>query len=150
MIKGLLKTSDSVVDMLVRITLAVVFFPHGAQKVLGWFGGYGLAGTYAFFTQKAGIPGFFAALVFVAEFLGPIGLFFGFLTRIAAFGIFCVMATAIWLVHSKVGFFMIWSGALPAGKEGFEFHLLALALCLAVMARGAGAASLDRMIAGKR
>jgi putative oxidoreductase len=150
MLKGLLKTSDSVVDLVLRITLAAVFFPHGAQKVLGWFGGYGLAGTWGFFTQKMGIPAFLAALVFAAEFLGPIGLFLGLLTRVAAFGIFCVMAGAVWLVHYKVGFFMNWSGAMPAGKEGFEFHLLALALSLAVMARGGGALSVDRAIAGKR
>ena len=150
MMKGLLKTSNSVVDLFLRLALAAVIFPHGAQKVLGWFGGYGLAGTWGFFTQKLGIPGYLAALVFAAEFLGPIGLFFGFLTRVAAFGIFCVMATAAWMVHAKVGFFMNWAGTYPAGKEGFEFHLLALGLCLAVMARGAGALSIDGAIAGKR
>jgi putative oxidoreductase len=148
--KGLLKTSDSVVDLLLRLALAAVFFPHGLQKVLGWFGGYGLAGTYAFFTQKAGIPGVFAALAILAEFLGPIGLFFGFLTRVAAFGIFCNMAVAVWRVHAKVGFFMNWFGTMPAGNEGFEYHILAIALCVAVMARGAGALSVDRMLAGKR
>ena len=150
MLKGLLKTSDSIVDLLVRLTLAVVFFPHGAQKVLGWFGGFGLAGTWGFFTQKMGIPAFFAALAIAAEFLGSIGLFFGFLARVAAFGIFCVMATAVWMENSKVGFFMNWFGTMPAGKEGFEFHLLALGLCLAVIARGAGAFSIDGAIAGKR
>jgi putative oxidoreductase len=150
MVKGLLKTSNSVVDMILRLALAVVFFPHGAQKVLGWFGGYGLANTWGFFTQKMGIPGYLTALVFAAEFLGPIGLFFGFLTRVAAFGIFCVMATAAWMVHSKVGFFMNWAGTMPAGKEGFEFHILAIALCIAVMARGGGALSIDGAIAGKR
>jgi putative oxidoreductase len=150
MLKGLLKTSDSAVDMLLRLTLAAVFFPHGAQKVLGWFGGYGLAGTWGFFTQKMGISAFLAALVFIAEFLGPIGLFFGFLTRVAAFGIFCVMAAAVWLVHFNAGFFMNWSGAMPAGTEGYEYHLLALALSLAVMVRGAGALSVDRALAGKR
>lgn len=150
MLKGLLKTSDSIVDLLLRLTLAVVFFPHGAQDVLGWFGGFGLAGTWEFFTQKMGIPAFFAALAITAEFPGSIGLFFGFLARVAAFGIFCVMATAVWAVHSKVGFFMNWFGKMPAGNEGFEFHLLALALSLAVMARGAGAFSIDGAIAGKR
>ena len=150
MMKGLLKTSNSVVDLFLRLALAAVIFPHGAQKVLGWFGGYGLAGTWGFFTQKLGIPGYLAALVFAAEFLGPIGLFFGFLTRVAAFGIFCVMATAAWMVHAKVGFFMNWAGTMPAGKEGFEFHILAIALCIAVIARGGGALSIDGAIAGKR
>lgn len=148
--KGLLATSDSIVDMLLRLTLAAVFFPHGAQKVLGWFGGHGLTATYGMFTQTMGIPGPLVWMVFAAEFLGPIGLLFGFLTRVAAFGIFCVMAAAVWMVHAKVGFFMNWSGRMPAGSEGFEFHLLALALCLAVMVRGGGAFSVDGAIAGRR
>jgi putative oxidoreductase len=138
------------VDLVLRLTLAAVFFPHGVQKVLGWFGGYGLSGTWGFFTQKMGIPPILAALAIAAEFLGPIALFLGFLTRVAAFGIFCVMAAAVWLVHVKVGFFMNWFGTMPAGKEGFEFHLLAFALCFSVMVRGAGAVSVDRAIAGKR
>lgn len=148
--KKLLSTSDSALDLVLRLTLAAVFFPHGAQKALGWFGGYGIGGTMGFFTQKMGIPAVFAALAIAAEFLGSLGLFVGFLTRIAAFGIFCVMAVAIVMVHAKVGFFMNWAGKYPAGTEGFEFHLLALALALAVMVRGAGALSIDRSLAGKR
>lgn len=148
--KLLLRTSDRFVDMLLRLVLAAVFFPHGAQKVLGWFGGHGLAGTMGFFTQKMEIPAAFAALAIAAEFLGSIGLFFGFLTRVAAFGIFCVMATAVAMVHGKMGFFMNWSGKMPAGQEGFEFHLLALALSFAVMVRGAGMLSVDGAIAGRK
>src|SRR5512145_2267583 len=117
--KNLLKTSDSIVDTVLRIALAAVFFPHGAQKALGWFGGYGLSGTMGFFTGKMGIPPLFAALAIAAEFLGPIALLFGFLTRFAAFGIVAVMATAVTLVHWKVGFFMNWAGRYPAGTEGF-------------------------------
>lgn len=146
--KSLLRTSDSLVDTVLRIALAVVFFPHGAQKALGWFGGYGLSATMSFFTGKMGVPPFFAALAIAAEFLGPIALLFGFLTRIAAFGIFAVMATAVVLVHWKLGFFMNWAGQYPAGTEGFEYHILALTLALAVMARGAGAFSADRSLAG--
>lgn len=148
--KLLLRTSGSFVDMLLRLVLAAVFFPHGAQKVLGWFGGYGLAGTMGFFTQKMGIPAAIAALAIAAEFLGSIGLFFGFLTRVAAFGIFCVMATALAMVHVHIGFFMNWFGKMPAGQEGFEFHLLALALSFAVMVRGAGMLSVDGAIAGRK
>lgn len=148
--KLLLRTSDRFVDMLLRLVLAAVFFPHGAQKVLGWFGGHGLAGTMGFFTQKMEIPAALAALAIAAEFLGSIGLFFGFLTRVAAFGIFCVMATAVAMVHGKMGFFMNWSGRMPAGQEGFEFHLLALAISFAVMVRGAGMLSVDGAIAGRK
>lgn len=148
--KALLRTSDSFVDMALRIALAAVFFPHGAQKVLGWFGGHGLAGTMGFFTEKMGIPAVLAALAIAAEFLGPLGLLVGFLTRVAAFGIFCVMGVAIWMVHAKVGFFMNWSGQYPAGQEGYEFHLLALALAFAVMVRGGGLLSVDGALAGRR
>ncbi len=150
MFRWLFRTSDSVVDTILRLALAAVFFPHGAQKALGWFGGYGLSATMGFFTGKMGIPPVLAALDIAAEFLGPIALFFGFFTRIAAFGIFVVMATAVALVHHKLGFFMNWFGQLPAGTEGFEYHILALALAFSVMVRGAGAVSVDRSLAGGR
>jgi putative oxidoreductase len=146
MLSRIFATSDSRVETLLRVVLAVVFFPHGAQNVLGWFGGPGLAGTMGLFTAS-GIPAFFAALAIAAEFLGPIGLFAGFLARVAAFGIFCNMAVATLLVHRNVGFFMNWFGRMPAGKEGFEYHLLAMALCFAVIVRGAGKLSVDRLLA---
>ena len=146
MTKWLMKTNDDVTTLVLRMALAVVFFPHGAQKALGWFGGHGFGATVGFFTETMGVPMALALLVVAAEFLGSIGLFVGFLARIASFGIFCVMAGAILLVHSKVGFFMNWSGQMPAGKEGFEYHVLAMALAFAVMVRGAGPVSLDRAL----
>jgi putative oxidoreductase len=146
----LLKTSGNFTDLVLRVMLAVVFFPHGAQKALGWFGGYGFHATLGFFTEKAGFPVALALLVIAAEFLGSIGLFFGFLTRLSALGILCVMAGAAATVHWNVGFFMNWAGSMPAGKEGFEFHLLAMALAFSVMVRGAGPLSIDRALAGKR
>jgi putative oxidoreductase len=147
--KRLLQTSDDATDLILRLALAVVFFPHGAQKALGWFGGFGFSGTLGFFTGKMGIPTVFALLVIAAEFLGSLGLFVGLLARVAAFGIFCVMAVALVTIHSKMGFFMNWDGKMPAGNEGFEFHILALALTIAVMVRGAGPVSFDRMLSGK-
>ncbi len=146
---GVFRTSNSFVDLVLRLTLAVVFFPHGAQKALGWFGGPGLSATMAYFA-KAGFPPLLAALDIVAEFLGPIALFFGFLTRVAAFGIFSVMAVAVWTVHRHVGFFMNWYGQMPAGKEGYEYHLLALAISFAVIVRGAGLLSIDGAIARRK
>lgn len=146
--RRLIRTSDSFADTVLRLALAGVIFPHGAQKALGWFGGYGLSATMGFFTGKMGLPPLLAALDIAAEFLGPIALLFGFLTRIAAFGIFVVMAAAVALVHWKVGFFANWFGQYPAGTEGFEYHILALAVAFAVMVRGAGALSVDRSLAG--
>lgn len=147
--KRLLQTSDNATDLILRLALATVFFPHGAQKVLGWFGGYGFSGTLGFF-GKMGIPTVFALLAIAAEFLGSLGLFVGLLARVAAFGIFCNMAVAVAMVHSKMGFFMNWFGQMPAGNEGLEFHVLALALAFAVMVRGAGPISFDRILSGKR
>ena len=124
-----------------RIVLGIVFFAHGAQKMLGWFGGYGFSGTMGFFTHGMGIPVAFAFLAICAEFLGGLGLIVGFLSRIAAFGIFCNMLVAVMLVHRHVGFFMNWAGNQKG--EGFEYHLLALAIALAIMVAGGGALSID-------
>src|SRR5271170_5202450 len=106
----LLKTNDSASGFIARLTLGVVMFPHGAQKVLGWFGGYGFDATLHSFTTKMGIPVVFALLAFAAEFLGSIGLIVGALTRIAAFAIACEMLVAIFAVHLPNGFFMNWTG----------------------------------------
>ena len=102
----------------------MVYFAHGAQKVLGWFGGHGFNATMAGLTGKMHIPAFFALLAITAEFAGGLGLIVGFLGRIASFGIMCDMATAVYLVHSHIGFFMNWTGTQRG--EGYEFHLLAL------------------------
>lgn len=143
----LLSTQDDVAPLVMRVMLGVVFFPHGAQKVFGWFGGYGLSGTLNFFTETMGIPMIFALLVIAAEFLGALGLIVGFLTRIAAFGVASVMTGAIFMVHLQHGFFMNWAGK-QAG-EGFEYHLLAIALALALMFTGGGKASVDGVLSRK-
>jgi putative oxidoreductase len=127
-----------------RLVLGAVFFAHGAQKVLGWFGGNGFSGTMGYFTKGMDIPTPFAAVAIMAEFLGGIGLLFGLLTRLAALGIALVMAVAISLVHASNGFFMNWTGAQHG--EGFEFHLLVIAIAVSLFVRGAGAWSLDRLI----
>ncbi len=140
----LLKTDNSVATFVVRVVLGAVFFPHGAQKVLGWFGGHGLAGTYGFFTGTLGIPALFAVLAIAAEFLGSIALLFGALTRVAALGIAAVMAVAM-TMHWQHGFFMNWFGNQQG--EGIEFHLLALGMAIYLVIRGGGALSLDGAIA---
>ncbi len=144
----LLSTQDDVAPLVMRVMLGIVFFPHGAQKVLGWFGGHGLDDTLTFFTQTMGIPLALAVLVISAEFLGALGLIVGFLTRIAAFGVASVMTGAIFMVHFKHGFFMNWAGKQDG--EGFEYHLLAIALAVAVMITGGGKASVDSFLSRKR
>ena len=140
----LFATDGTFIPLLLRLTLAVVMFPHGAQKTLGWFGGHGLRGTLAFF-GKQGIPMPLASLAVAAEFLGSLGLAVGLLTRVAAFGIACVMLVAIASVHAKVGFFMNWNGTQKG--EGFEYHLLALGIAIALTIGGAGRWSLDALVA---
>lgn len=144
MFKKFIATDSDRTTLILRLTLALVFFPHGAQKVLGWFGGYGFSGTMGFFTETMGLPWLLAFLVVMAEFLAPIGLTLGLLTRGAAFGILAVMLGAIATVHGKVGFFMNWYGNQQG--EGFEYHLLAIGLALAVLIKGGGAWSLDRRL----
>ena len=144
MFKKLLTTSDDASLAFMRIMLGIVFFAHGAQKVLGWFGGYGFSGTMGFFTTQMHIPPVFAFLAICAEFFGSLGLILGFLTRIAAFGIAVNMIVAVLMVHIHVGFFVNWFGNQKG--EGFEYHLLALALAIPVMIRGAGAVSVDRAL----
>ena len=144
MLHKLTATDNSSATAILRILLGIVFFAHGAQKMLGWFGGYGFTGTMGFFTGTMHIPALFAFLAIAAEFFGGLGLIVGLLTRVAAFGIAMNMLVAILTVHSQFGFFMNWSGAQKG--EGYEYHLLALAMTAFLMIRGAGAASLDRAI----
>ncbi len=127
--------------------LGIVFFPHGAQKVLGWLGGYGFSATMGFFTTQMHIPAPLAFLAICAEFFGSPGLIFGLLTRIAAFGIAMNMLVAVLMVHMHIAFFMNWSGAQKG--EGYEYHLLALALAIPIIIRGAGAFSIDRALSSK-
>ena len=144
MFRKLLNTDNDFMLSMIRVVLGVVFFAHGAQKMLGWFGGDGFSGTMAFFTQQLGIPSVLAFMAIVAEFFGGLGLLVGLLSRVAAFGIACNMLVAITMLHIHNGFFMDWFGTQQG--EGIEYHLLALALALTVIVRGAGAYSLDRFL----
>ena len=144
MFRKLVSTSDDYAITVARLVLGMVFFAHGAQKMLGWFGGYGFTGTMNFFTQMMHIPAPFAFLAICAEFFGGLGLIVGLLGRVAAFGIAMNMLVAILMVHIHYGFFVNWYGQQKG--EGFEYHLLAIALALVVMIKGAGALSIDRAL----
>ena len=144
MFRKLINTTDDFAVTVLRLFLGVVFFAHGAQKTLGWFGGYGFSGTMGFFTHQMGIPAPLAALAIAAEFLGGIGLLLGFLGRISAFGIACNMVIAIVMVHQHFGFFANWTGQQKG--EGIEYHILAIAIALAIMIKGSGALSVDRAL----
>jgi putative oxidoreductase len=144
MVKRLMGTSNDVSLTTLRVVLGVVFFAHGAQRMLGWFGGDGFQGTMGALTQT-GMPAPVAVLIICAQFFGGLGLVAGLLTRIASLGIAGLMIGAIFMVHLQNGFFMNWMGTQKG--EGIEFHLLALAMAAALLLRGAGAFSLDRALA---
>ena len=147
LIQTVTKTNNSAAPLIARLTLGLVMFPHGAQKLLGWFGGYGFSGTMGFFTGTMHIPAAFAFLAIVAEFFGSLGLIFGVLSRVAAFGIAANMVVAVLMVHLPNGFFANWAGNQKG--EGIEYHILALGLALLVMVYGAGKASVDGAISAK-
>lgn len=146
LVTKLTATSTDLAPTIARVALGLVMFPHGAQKALGWFGGAGFGNTMAFMTSKMGIPAPFVLLAIAAEFLGALGLVTGALSRVAAFGIAVTMLVAIVMAHASNGFFMNWMGT-QAG-EGFEYHLLAIALAVVVMVKGGGRWSVDGKLAG--
>jgi len=147
MLRKIVSTDDSTATAIMRTVLGLVIFVHGAQKMLGWFGGFGFSGAMGYFTGTMHIPAPLAFLAIVAEFFGGLGLITGFLTRVAALGVATNMVVAIATVHAPFGFFMNWNGNQKG--EGFEYHLLVLAITLFLMIRGAGAFSVDRALSTK-
>ena len=148
MLRKLTQTANELAPLVLRLVLGIVFFAHGAQKLLGWFGGYGFDATMSAFTKSLGIPAPLAFLAIAAEFFGGLGLIAGLLTRVAAFGIASVMVVAVVKVHSQFGPFMNWGGNQKG--EGFEYHALAVAIALALMIAGGGAFSADLFLSRSR
>lgn len=146
MLQRLFVTDSSIVSLILRVSLGVVMFPHGAQKAFGWFGGMGLAGTMSVFTEKVGIPAPLAFLAIVIETLGALALILGLLTRPSALGMLAVMIGALITIPPH-GFFMNWTGQNPG--EGFEYHLLIIGTSLALMVGGGGRASIDGWLANR-
>jgi putative oxidoreductase len=146
MLSRLVQTPNDMAPTIVRAMLGVVIFAHGCQKVLGWFGGGGFDQTMTRFTEAYNIPVGFAFLAIMVEFLGGFCLIVGLFGRIASLGVAVNMIFAIIIVTGSRGFFINWAGTRPAGEQGYEFQLLAIAMGLAIAVRGAGAFSLDRLI----
>ncbi|MDQ8209106.1 DoxX family protein [Coraliomargarita sp. SDUM461003] len=144
LIRSLLATTAAVHALPLRISLAVVMWPHGAQKLFGWFGGYGLSGTMAFFTESLGIPAPIALGVILVEFFAPLLLLLGLGTRVASAALAAVMLGAMVMVQWPHGFFMNWSGT-QAG-EGIQFTLLFVGAAIALVGSGGGLYSLDRYV----
>ena len=143
--KVLFQTDDSWTGLILRLTLGLVMFPHGAQKLLGLFGGFGFGGTMGYFTQKMGVPWLIAFLVIIGESFGSLGLIAGFLTRFSAASLAVIMLGAITMVHLPNGFFMNWFGQQQG--EGYEYHLLVIGIAAVLVVTGGGKWSVDHEIA---
>lgn len=141
----ILRTDPELSTLLIRLALGLVIFPHGAQKALGWFGGAGFGGSMEALTGM-GLSATVAGLVIFGELFGSLALIVGFLGRVAAAGIAIIMTGAAFM-HRSNGFFMNWYGTKSG--EGFEYHILAIGICLALLIKGSGALSLDRILYAK-
>ena len=142
--KYLFQTNDKFSYWVPRVVLGCVMFPHGVQKLFGWFGGFGFTNTMTYFTQTAGLPWIIAFLIIMGESLGSLGLIVGFFTRLSALGLIFIMVGAIITVHIPNGFFMNWFGK-NAG-EGFEYHLLVIGMSIQLLISGGGKYSVDGLI----
>ena len=142
--KYLFQTNDNFSYWVPRVILGCVMFPHGAQKLFGWFGGFGFTNSMTYFTQTTGLPWIIAFLLIMGESLGSLGLIVGFFTRLSALGLICIMVGAIITVHIPNGFFMNWFGKQTG--EGFEYHLLVIGMSIPLLISGGGKYSVDLLI----
>jgi putative oxidoreductase len=146
MIKKLFATDGSLSGTILRVALGAAMFPHGAQKLLGLFGGAGFNASMKWLESNFHVPAYLALAAILAESVGAFALVTGFFTRLAALAVAVDMAVAVYLVHWKIGFFMNWMGNQKG--EGFEYHILAIAIGLALAIKGGGLWSVDRALAG--
>ncbi|HCO84213.1 MAG TPA: hypothetical protein DIT95_11855 [Arenibacter sp.] len=141
--KTLLTTNPKIGFSIARLTLGLVIFPHGAQKLLGLFGGYGYSATIDFFTTQMGLPGIIAFSIIMIEFFGSISLILGFISRFWALSLAGMFLGIIYTTQLEHGFFMNWFGN-QAG-EGFEYSLLIIGLALSIVINGSGKWSIDKL-----
>jgi putative oxidoreductase len=147
MMQSIFATDQSAITLILRLVLGLVIVPHGLQKLFGWFGGYGYQGTMGFLTGTMKLPYAVGLLVILAESFGALGVIFGAATRLGALGILAVMIGAALTAHLPHGFFMNWSGQQKG--EGYEYHLLAGAIAIALIILGGGAFSVDAWLAAQ-
>lgn len=142
--KILFTNSSNTAALVARLALGIVVFPHGAQKLVGWFGGYGFTGTMGFLTGS-GLPWIIALLVILIEFFGAVMLISGFATRIAAVGIIVNFLGVVITSHLSNGFFMNWY-MQPNKGEGLEYFILLFGLAIVALIAGGGKASFDAVL----
>jgi putative oxidoreductase len=141
---GFASLTDSLSLLFLRVPLGLIFMAHGSQKLFGLFGGQGVSATLKTFEEKMGIPPILSILAMIAEFGGGLGVLFGCLTRLSAFGIASVMAVAIYKVHMVNGFFLNLA-CIPGRGQGIEYNIALLGMALSLVFAGGGKWSLDRM-----
>jgi len=146
--KNIFKTNNDWTGLLLRLTIAIVIFPHGAQKLLGWFGGYGFTGTMNFFTATVGLPRIIGFLVILLEFFGSILLVLGLGSRIIAISMIALSIGIIFTSHIQNGFFMNWFGNQKG--EGFEYFLFLIGLSVVLLLNGSGKFSSDHSLTKNR
>src|SRR5260221_10821098 len=142
---NIFKTNNDWTGLVTRLTIGLILFPHGAQKLLGAFGGYGFTGTMGFFTNVMHLPWLIGLFVIVIEFIGSLSLIAGFVSRVWSALIIIEMFGAVITSHLDNGFFMNWAGNQKG--EGYEFHLLIIGIALATLINGSGKCSADATIA---
>jgi putative oxidoreductase len=138
-------TGNNRTGLATRLTIGLILFPHGAQKMLGLFGGYGFGGTMAYFTDTLHLPVIIGFSIVIIEFVGSLALIAGFGTRIWSALTIILMVGIIITTHLQNGFFMNWFGNQKG--EGFEYHLLMIGLCITALITGSGKYSVDRTLA---
>jgi len=148
LVETLLTTTANIGYSIARLTLGLVIFPHGAQKLLGLFGGYGYSPTMDFLTTQMGLSGIIAFSIIMIEFFGSISLILGFVSRFWALSLAVMFMGIIYTTQLEHGFFMNWFGN-QAG-EGYEYSLLIIGLALTIIVNGSGAWSIDNLISKKQ
>ncbi|HEU4555226.1 MAG TPA: DoxX family protein [Chitinophaga sp.] len=144
LINRITATEPRVSPLILRVVFAIVLWPHGAQLLLGCFGGNGFSGTMQYFTTQAGLPSLIAFLVIFLEFFGSLLILFGLFTRLVALASIILFIGMIVTVHQQFGFFMNWYGSIKG--EGYEYHLLVIGILLSLVVSGAGKVSLDTLL----
>lgn len=143
----ILKTDNDYTGLIIRLTLGIVMFPHGAQKMLGWYGGPGFQAELGHL-QEMEIPWLVAVMVILIEFFGAISLIIGLVSRLWAIAFGGLFIGIIFMEHFQYGFFMNWFGNQEG--EGYEYHLLVIGLCLALWVQGSGRFSIDSFLLQKK
>jgi putative oxidoreductase len=144
MMQLIFRTNNDWTGVIIRLTTGLILFPHGAQKMLGLFGGFGFSGEMDFLTGTVHLSWLIAFLVIIIEFVGSLAFIVGFASRVWAVLTIILMLGIIVSTHLDNGFFMNWFGNQKG--EGFEYHLLVIGLCLAMLYNGSGKLSIDRTL----